>query len=318
MNLMKESEKKKQEELKEKNLTFLNPLYSKMMQSYLEEKAHDSCMELLGKMRDEKVEEYAYWRVRIEDDIIRTNNIFALCEFAKKFPDANIKRMEQVIEDLSSLWIEEKGFQFSPFSAYLFARDVQGANVELLEDIIIKANTKVIVIFAKDVQGANIQRLQNRVIELGNPSMILFFAKDVEGANIKELEDAILKTKDYYFWIRFAREVKGANKTRIEKKMVELNNPECASFLLTHDLAKEYTQILEDTVLSGLDAEACLNLAKIRNDEKFKALVCRIADLGDVEICKRALNELELNYILRDLLMFSIDANKEEIEEKSR
>ena len=301
----------KEEQEKRCDFNFLNTVASKMMNCHLAENRYESCFELLAKMRDEKAQEYVYWRDRIEDDIIRTNALFNLCHFARRFPDANIKRLEEVVVSSARISCNDDGSPYQPFPAYMFARDVKGANVKLLEDIIIKSNTNVIVYFAKDVEGANIQRLQNRVIELGYPNMILEFAEEVQGANIKELEDAILKTKDYYSWIRFARTVKGANKTRIEKKIAELNNPKYASFLLYHDLAVEYKQTLEDIVLNGSDAEACLNLAKKRNDEKFKALVCKIADIGNVEICKRALNELELNYILRDLLMFSIGANRE-------
>ena len=100
---------------------------------------------------------------------------------------------------------------------YLFARDINGANVSLLESKLDEFNDKIIYEFARDVEGANIELLQSKM-KIADPKYIYLFARDVETANVTVLQDYLLGwlpeayDMDYSkYVILFAQDIEGIN-----------------------------------------------------------------------------------------------------------
>ena len=99
---------------------------------------------------------------------------------------------------------------YNHYYIYIFARDVKGANIELLQEGMRGAYPKYIYWFAKDVKGANIEVLQDYLIsELGEGyddgfrNVLLFyisyFANGIKEANINKMISGIERFVDEYY-----------------------------------------------------------------------------------------------------------------------
>ena len=151
--------------------------------------------------------------------------------FALNIEGANIEKLENAIIELKNAR-----------DIYKFARVVKGANIEKLENAIIETVTKnvehiyekevdYIIYFARDVKGANIEKLENAIIETKKPFYIYFFALNIEGANIEKLENAIIATKLVKFMQEFALNVKGANIEKLKNAIIETNDSSLMSLM---------------------------------------------------------------------------------------
>ena len=100
---------------------------------------------------------------------------------------------------------------------YLFARNIKGANVNLLEKALDDTYDEVVYLFARDVDGANIESLQSK-IKYAFPEYIYLFARDVKNADSLVLQDYLLDwLPDAYdmnigeYVTRFAQDIEGVN-----------------------------------------------------------------------------------------------------------
>ena len=104
---------------------------------------------------------------------------------------------------------------------YIFARDIKGANVSLLEASLNEDDEEIIYKFARDVRGTNIELLQSKM-RFAFPKYIYLFARDVENVNVQVLEDYLLdwlpETYDMNFakdlvkyTLLFAQDIEGTN-----------------------------------------------------------------------------------------------------------
>jgi hypothetical protein len=80
----------------------------------------------------------------------------------------------------------------NPELAYRFARDVPGANIKKLEDVVVQ-DPFWSYYFAKNVVGANIRRLEDVVVQ--SPYWSYLFALKIPGANIRRLMASIIQAK---------------------------------------------------------------------------------------------------------------------------
>ena len=115
-------------------------------------------------------------------------------------------------------------------------------------------------IFARDVKGANIELLCKAVADSGDPRYIYEFARDVKGANIQLLEDALDDFYDDYVY-KFARDVKGANIKSLESKIAAARPYyiyEFASNVAEADIENLQNILLtDDNIRFGFDGDFC-------------------------------------------------------------
>lgn len=80
----------------------------------------------------------------------------------------------------------------SPEQAYLFAKDVKGANTKALEAKVYGSKDyKVIYMYAKHIDDADIKSAENLIVDSGKPDLIHLFAKNVYGADLARLESVL-------------------------------------------------------------------------------------------------------------------------------
>ena len=168
-----------------------------------------------------------------EKEVIERGYAKEIYEFACKNPNANIELLTQALLESKRLpdrysytdyeedddYFEYPDFEdYEPvYYYYLFARDVKGANVSLLESQIDDFYDEIIYEFARDVEGANVESLSYKM-EFSYPKYIYLFARDVENANIQILQDYLLNwlpegydTNFTEYVLKFAQEIEGAN-----------------------------------------------------------------------------------------------------------
>jgi hypothetical protein len=81
------------------------------------------------------------------------------------------------------------------------------------EEVLASGNTLIAYWFARDVPGANIGRLEDIVIQ--DPKWSYYFVNDVPGVNISRFEDIVVQFPKWSYW--FAKDVKGSNIGRLKK-----------------------------------------------------------------------------------------------------
>ena len=75
--------------------------------------------------------------------------------------------------------------------AYFFAKRWQGRNIDLkrLQRLVIRCEfAKAAFLFARDIEGANVRRLQDVVLRHGSPELKRQFAREIPGASVQWLE----------------------------------------------------------------------------------------------------------------------------------
>ena len=106
-----------------------------------------------------------------------------------------------------------------PDSIYNFAVSIPGANIQLLAESLDSFYDENIYLFARDVYGANIQLLEKKM-KKAYPKFIYLFARDIEGANIQFLQDSLIDwaeegyddgVKFFEYTCKFASDIEGAN-----------------------------------------------------------------------------------------------------------
>ena len=115
---------------------------------------------------------------------------------------------------------------------YVFARDIKGANIELLQQAIIDSEREdFIYLFARDIEGANIELLQKEM-RYGDPKYIYLFAYEVMGSNAEVLQNHLIaQMGEGYDWsfrevllnymLKFAEDIEGTN---IDKMISEIDS----------------------------------------------------------------------------------------------
>ena len=114
-----------------------------------------------------------------------------------------------------------------PNSIYNFAVSIPGANIQLLAESLDSFHDETIYLFARDVEGANIQLLEKKM-QNAYPKYIYLFARDIEGTNVEFLQDSLMGWAEEGYDVdfceytcKFANDIEGAN---IEKMISDIKS----------------------------------------------------------------------------------------------
>ena len=134
---------------------------------------------------------------RLEKIIANSLNPEAIYNFAKNVEGADLGKLKAAMLKVSF----NQGYPGFLKYTYLhnFAKDFPQLGTTDLDELAIKADIPHLsYLFAKDIEGANIEAHQAIVLKHPDAEYITNFARDVKGADIKELEDALLKYINVY------------------------------------------------------------------------------------------------------------------------
>lgn len=114
-----------------------------------------------------------------------------------------------------------------PNSIYNFAVSIPGANIQLLAESLDSFHDESIYLFARDVEGANVQLLEKKM-QNAYPKYIYLFARDIEGTNVEFLQDSLMGWAEEGYDVdfceytcKFANDIEGAN---IEKMISDIKS----------------------------------------------------------------------------------------------
>ena len=133
------------------------------------------------------------------------NNIFQLINEAKRYClFAEYSKQNNDSSGWKSHWNKFKERENlvlncgNPFFVYLFAKDVDGIDVEKFEQVIINSQSALLCVkFASSVKNADIGKLQQAVIKSGDIECCYHFLIEVIGADTKALEQIISKDNSF-------------------------------------------------------------------------------------------------------------------------
>lgn len=109
--------------------------------------------------------------------------------------------------------------------AYLFAKDVKGADREALQYVVLEYGDGLDVTnFARYVKGADIQALQQAVLNRGDGYAAHAFAFYIDGADIPSLQRVVLDRGDGWNVYYFAADICGADLNALRNRLVELHS----------------------------------------------------------------------------------------------
>lgn len=228
-------------------------------------------------------------------------------EGSPAFSKAQQDRQDEIIENGTAM------------SAYLFARDTPGADVDALQQKVIDSgDADAMAWFAAEVPGADTEELQERVIESGDPGAALIMARmvpnpDTEalqevivehgepdtvvafaqvspGADIPRLHEVVLERGTILDNYQFAREVPGADTARFQREMIAISERNPHSGMNISSCAYSYARYgddldvpaLEKALLHGTDAGYMLMFARDVRGADVKTIGYRVAEVGSV------------------------------------
>ncbi len=188
---------------------------------------------------------------------------------------------------------------------YNFAKYVKNANIEKLENAIIRTrNAKYISMFAVCIKGANIEKLENAVILTKDNVGIVWFATNVQGANVEKLENVVIKFLDAKCIYNFARDVKNADIAKLTIAILNTKNLEYInSFML-----------LSKTNLVYIGSKTCYSLLSEGLEQLTKEKFLNIKNSKNIgrDIFNQGLSE-EIRQQFIDYLFNNIDEGNNSI-----
>lgn len=263
----------------------------------------------------------------IEDVILHSNSPKIIYEYAKNIDDIDVNYFEDKLLECN---LDVK----CPEYIYKFARDVNGANIKRLEEVIIYAyDIKYIYLFARDVENCDVRKLQYIIKKSGQYNCIISFAKEVKGANKKDLENAVCESKNGYYIYTYAKQVDGANITKLENALIKTKDKENI-LNFAKNIKGCDTQKLEDVIVKLKDLMYITKFACEVSKANKKRLENIIIESNDVskmiqfainvrganikkiqkKVMKAVIETKEYNY----LVYFAVavpEANKRQIED---
>ena len=150
------------------------------------------------------------------DEIINSGDTYYLRSIAT-YIKLDVKKIYQLATELIN--------RRSIIHSYYFAKEIEGAPVELFEDFIISENDpKYIYLFAKDVKGADIKKLEEAIIETNNAEYIYLFARDITGSDKNLLFDTLVRLGDARFVLEFFENVAMMPLERVERALIDIGD----------------------------------------------------------------------------------------------
>lgn len=159
--------------------------------------------------------------IKAQNTIISTQNGDYIFKFAHKVKGADVDLLQDAIIKTGDIE-----------NIIDFGAEVDGIDALKISRIVAKHAKSIPVIYecAHKIKGADIPLLQDAIINIANTNMgnserdgkyIIKFAQDIEGADITKLEDAIIKTDSATNMFDFAYSIKGANIVKLEDAIIK-------------------------------------------------------------------------------------------------
>ena len=220
-----------------------------------------------------------------EEEIINSKDPKAIYEFAKNVEGAHIDKLEDgIIATGEAKYI------------YEFARHVKGARIDKLEDgIITTGEAEYIYEFAAKIRkGKDIDKLEDGIIATRNAGFsaeyIYHFAW-LKGAHIDKLEDAIIATGEAYYIYYFARNIKkGKDIDKLEDAIIATRDAQYIHYFAREVKEEKDIDKLEDGIIATRNAEYIYYFVFLEGSHIDK-LEDGIIATGDAEyICEFAKN----------------------------
>ena len=150
-------------------------------------------------------------------------------------------------------------------------------------------NAKYIYLYAKYVQNANIELLENALIALNNLEYIYLFAKDIKKSNIEKLTRAIAKSLDMAYIIKFAKDIENVDLDIFERTLIREGDvekiiafikgvPSCNTLKMIKAVIVFGT---DDQISNFLNNNTLVNIEQIKNyliNEKDYMALCKLAN----------------------------------------
>lgn len=221
----------------------------------------------------------------IEDTIINLKSVDKLFSYALKCKCANIDRIQNII------------LNFKSEDIVMFAKNIKGININLLEDELIKkCDYRTIYKIAASIKTSNKEKLERVIINSNNAKYIYRFATMVSGANINLLESAIIKTNNLKYLYKFMLDINSCNKDNILKRIFELDEYTIYEKLdilidIINNVSNINLQMIEDYIISSNSSKCIYTYALNGKVVNIKLLEDKIIELNQlVYICLFALN----------------------------
>lgn len=125
-----------------------------------------------------------------------------------------------ILREMMSRW-QSEGFSAelqqqvlnhdNPELAYRFAYAVEGTDLDLMEEVILRSEDhRLVYDFAllKSERGGDIGRLQQRILVCEDPGLMTLFAADIEGADIEAFRDKLAQHPNPKFHHLFELEMR--------------------------------------------------------------------------------------------------------------
>lgn len=182
----------------------------------------------------------------LQNEIIELEEPQLIYEFAKQVKGADISKLQDALISCYEEFYKEDEWKYF----FNFANDVEGVDIEKLQNDFLEITGWTIYTlaeFAKQVKGANIDLLEDAVLE---PELneriiaindIIYFAEHVKGANIEKLQNGFMVNlkevlKDPYgndcdpvdviaLIVEFINKVKGADFDKFKNLIFEFDEP---------------------------------------------------------------------------------------------
>ena len=199
----------------------------------------------------------------IEDYFILIKDFYHLNLLAQSVPGANLKKIEKAIIDGYSSYEKwtDRFLITSDIEILCNLTRIDGANIEAIEDLVIKlATLDSYIEFVKRAANINFEKLEDAYISKVKKTNAKGFAYvdfvcSVPNADVNKFENAVLQEKDYVVAYEFATRVKDANVGKIVRFIIDGFQKENALSINTYHV---YLTILVKHV-QGKDLELVTN-----------------------------------------------------------
>ena len=199
----------------------------------------------------------------IEDYFILIEDFYHLALLAQSVTGANLKKIEKAIIDGYSSYEKwtDRFLITSDIEILCNLTRIDGANIEAIEDLVIKlATLDSYIEFVKRAANINFKKLEDAYISKVKKTNAKGFAYvdfvcSVPNADVNKFENAVLQAKDYVVAYEFATCVKGANVGKIVRFIIDGFQKENA---LSKGTYYVYLKILAKHV-QGKDLELVIN-----------------------------------------------------------
>ncbi|MBO4246005.1 MAG: hypothetical protein J5892_04665 [Bacilli bacterium] len=215
---------------------------------------------------------------RLERIIAYSRDPEAIYNFAKNVKKANKEELKEAMLKVDYVNKGARGYLKYTY-LYEFAKDFKDLGTQEFDELAIKLEIpKLSWLFAKNIEGANIEAHQKIVLKYPEAEWITYFARDVKGADVIVLEQALLEYLNVYkqyknYVYEFALTVKNADIQPLADYVIK-NCNDWANYYFARDIVRdiEKNKAHEKVVLEYKNAACMAQYAKYIQGADIDAL----------------------------------------------